>query len=204
MAGQNRIVPVSGVFMGYFKTPDGTYAPVGHTDKDGFLLRMRIHGQELQTAYSGDMVPDGIYTGKSATIHMTLLEVGETAVRKMLAAETVVGQTVDEGLIHSDLAPMGRNWSQFAGAFKLLPLPGVPATNFNSPSIGNGMEFSKVMVMNEQDIEHKLNSYARTIPIVLRVLPYRSTVGSQVQLRNWKWVNEFANVSDFNFTSAPA
>ncbi len=195
---------VSGAY-GLLYRPKGSanFLPIGHTDKDGVSWRVTKHGQQIQTAFTGDTIADQLKTGASVTLHMNLLEAGLANVRRMLFDDTTDGSggEPDEGLIHSLNRPMGRLASSYGGQFKALPLAGTTAATFREG--GGGLHFAIVTPENNQDIVMALNSYARIIPVVLRVLPYVEGTGSAAQIRTFKWVNEVANVADFNFAPAP-
>jgi len=210
---------VSGAYGLYYKPRFGNLSrtAIGHTDKDGVSMRYTKHAQPIQTALTADVICDMLQTGSSITLHMNCLEAGNTFLRRMLYDHTVssVGGSPDEGLIHSNSSPLGRLASSFSGQFWALPLQGSTAANnwgnlsnySPSPSVGAGdnyagMHFGSVTIENNHDIMMALNSYARIIPVVLRVLPYVTSSGNP-EIRSFKWVNEFATLTDFNFANAP-
>lgn len=210
---------VSGAYGLYYKPKNGglTRTSIGHTDKDGVRVNITKHSQQIQTALTGDVVCDLLSTGKSFTLHMNCLEAGNSFLRRLLFDESITnaGSGPDEGLIHDSYRPLGRLASSFAGQFWALPLAGTTAANswgnlnnYNpAPSVGvdgwAGMHFGSVTIENNQDIMLALNSYARIIPVVLRCLPFVEGTGTNAQIRAWKWIDEKANLSDFNFASAP-
>jgi len=219
MSGLMQIV--SGAYGLYYKPRFGNFSrtSIGHTDKDGVSMRYTKHSQQIQTALTADVICDLLQTGSSITLHMNCLEAGNTFLRRLLFDHTVpvTGTGVpDEGLIHSNNSPLGRLASAFSGQFWALPLQGTTAANAWGnlsnyspvPQLGPGddyagMHFGSVTIENNHDIMMALNSYARIIPVVLRVLPYVTNNGSSSEIRSFKWVREYATLTDFNFANAP-
>lgn len=213
---------VSGAYGLYYKPKNGSLArtSIGHTDETGVSFRYTKHGQEIKTALTADVIADILTTGSGVTLHMNCIEAGNSFLRRLLFDHTVNAAGTsepDEGLIHDLNRPLGRLASSFAGQFWALPLAGTTAAgawgnlaNFSPvPSVGvsnvyTGLHFGSVTILNGHDIIMALNAYARVIPIVLRPLPFVEGSGSAAQIRNFKWVNETANLQDFNFASAPA
>lgn len=212
---------VSGAYGLYFKPKAGNFTrtSIGHTDKEGVSLRINRSSQQIQTALTADVICDLLQTGKSVTLHMNCLEAGNSFLRRLIYDDTMNSTGTsgpDEGLIHDLNRPLGRLASSFAGQFWALPLAGTTAANswgnlanYNpAPTVGGGddfvgLHFGSVTIDNGQDIMLALNSYARIIPIVLRALPFVEGTGSSAQIRSFKWVNQRANLEDFNFASAP-
>lgn len=213
---------VAGAYGLYYKPKNGSFTrtSIGHTDETGVSFRYTKHGQEIKTALTADVIADILTTGSGVTLHMNCIEAGNSFLRRMLFDHTTnsAGSSgPDEGLIHDLQRPLGRLASSFAGQFWALPLAGTTAAgawgnlaNYNPiPSVGGGdgyagLHFGSVTILNGHDIIMALNAYARVIPIVLRPLPFVEGTGSSAQIRNFKWVNETANLQDFNFASAPA
>ena len=212
---------VSGAYALYYKPKNGSFTRtcIGHTDKDGVSLRITKSSQQIQTALTADVICDLLQTGKSITLHMNCIEAGNRYLRRLLFDDSMNAAGTsqpDEGLIHDLNRPLGRLASSFAGQFWALPLQGTPAAgawgnlaNYNpAPEVGDsnvytGLHFGSVTLDNNQDIMMALNSYARVIPVVLRALPFVEGTGSSAQIRSFKWVNENANLNEFNFAAAP-
>lgn len=168
-------VPVSGPYLGVW---DGQ--ALGVQSDDGYRLTCQIHGQRMDaTDQFGKTMVEGVYQGQNWTARLLGLE-WKAAMLQLLQAfgfldaedisPTLFGLTIN----NDPVCNVGDLYSRYANPLVLT------AILANPPTTPQSLTASKAIISPEQSSEFMLTSAVRELPLEMVLLPYTTTIGSDV------------------------